>query len=89
MLDTPLMMRGISAKYITIRNRVGFVDQLVDGSSASSSFKRFARLLIAPLEHRPLRHARDRDVDRARGPACTQEEADLTEEVAFLRTVME
>ncbi|KAK4701559.1 ATP-dependent RNA helicase DDX24/MAK5, partial [Phenoliferia sp. Uapishka_3] len=33
MLDTPLMMRGISAKYITTRGRVGFVDQLVDGNS--------------------------------------------------------
>lgn len=32
MLDKPLMMRGVSAKYITTRGRVGFVDQLVDGT---------------------------------------------------------
>ncbi|KAL8292938.1 hypothetical protein RQP46_000632 [Phenoliferia psychrophenolica] len=36
MLDTPLMMRGISAKYITTRGRIGFVDQLVDGTSHSA-----------------------------------------------------
>lgn len=33
MLDKPLMMRGVSAKYITTRGRVGFVDQLVGGTS--------------------------------------------------------
>lgn len=38
MLDTPLMMRGISAKYITTRGRIGFVDQLVDGTSALPMF---------------------------------------------------
>lgn len=32
MLDKPLMMRGVSAKYLTTRGRVGFVDQLVEGT---------------------------------------------------------
>jgi ATP-dependent RNA helicase DDX24/MAK5 len=32
LLDKPLMMRGISGKYITTRGRVGFVDQLVEGT---------------------------------------------------------
>lgn len=32
LLDKPLMMRGVSAKYITTRGRVGFVDQLVGGT---------------------------------------------------------
>ncbi|SGY73122.1 BQ5605_C005g03263 [Microbotryum silenes-dioicae] len=32
MLDKPLMMRGISAKYLTTRATVGLVDQLVDGT---------------------------------------------------------
>lgn len=36
LLDKPLMMRGISTKYITTRGRVGFVDQLVGGTSKSS-----------------------------------------------------
>lgn len=36
LLDKPLMMRGISGKYITTRGRVGFVDQLVEGTGKSS-----------------------------------------------------
>ncbi|SCV69134.1 BQ2448_2154 [Microbotryum intermedium] len=32
MLDKPLMMRGISAKYLTTRATVGLVDQLVEGT---------------------------------------------------------
>ncbi|KAM0753840.1 P-loop containing nucleoside triphosphate hydrolase protein [Meredithblackwellia eburnea MCA 4105] len=36
LLDKPLMMRGVSAKYITTRGRVGFVDQLVNGTGHSS-----------------------------------------------------
>lgn len=35
LLDKPLMMRGISGKYITTRGRVGFVDQLVEGTGES------------------------------------------------------
>lgn len=31
-LSKPIMMRGISAKYLTTRGRVGFVDQLVSGT---------------------------------------------------------
>jgi hypothetical protein len=38
MLDKPLMMRGLSAKYITTRGRVGFVDQLAGGTSELLSF---------------------------------------------------
>lgn len=34
-LSRPVMVRGISSKYITGRNRVGFVDQLVGGTSES------------------------------------------------------
>lgn len=33
LLDKPLMMRGVSAKYITTRGRVDLVDQLVSGTS--------------------------------------------------------
>ncbi|ORY72598.1 P-loop containing nucleoside triphosphate hydrolase protein [Leucosporidium creatinivorum] len=36
LLDKPLMMRGISGKYITTRGRVGFVDQLVEGTGHST-----------------------------------------------------
>lgn len=38
LLDKPLMMRGVSAKYITTRGRVGFVDQLVGGTGELASF---------------------------------------------------
>ena len=33
LLDKPLMMRGVSAKYLTTRNSSSFVDQLIDGTS--------------------------------------------------------
>lgn len=36
LLNKPLMMRGISTKYLTTRGRVGFVDQLVGGTSKFS-----------------------------------------------------
>ncbi|KAI5479656.1 DEAD (asp-glu-ala-asp) box containing, RNA helicase [Pseudohyphozyma bogoriensis] len=35
MLDKPIVMRGVSAKYITTRGRVDFVNQLVDGTNHS------------------------------------------------------
>jgi ATP-dependent RNA helicase DDX24/MAK5 len=41
LLAKPLMMRGVSAKYLTTRNTVDFVDQLVGGTSASLSFSSF------------------------------------------------
>lgn len=38
LLRKPLMVRGISAKYLTTRNKVGLVDQLVGGTSHNKIF---------------------------------------------------
>lgn len=38
LLRKPLMVRGVSAKYLTTRNKVGLVDQLVAGTSHNKIF---------------------------------------------------
>jgi ATP-dependent RNA helicase DDX24/MAK5 len=37
LLRKPLMMRGVSAKYLTTRGTAGLVDQLISGKGAFSS----------------------------------------------------
>ncbi|GAA5941103.1 ATP-dependent RNA helicase [Sporobolomyces koalae] len=60
MLSKPLMMRGVSAKYLTGRNTVGLIDQLVTGTGhtqllgmeSSSALDDLAKPTQDPLEKR-------------------------------------
>lgn len=67
MLSKPLMMRGVSAKYLTGRNTVGLIDQLVGGTGTSTSRMPFCE---AALISRSVLFNRSRSITRSRNFDC-------------------
>lgn len=74
LLAQPLMVRGVSAKYLTTRGRVGLVDQLVGGTGASAhALERRGEEELTGFwlaVDRPLEDLRRRVVDGAGRSCC-------------------
>ncbi|KWU46439.1 P-loop containing nucleoside triphosphate hydrolase protein [Rhodotorula sp. JG-1b] len=79
LLRKPLMVRGISAKYLTTRNKVGLVDQLVGGTSHNKIFgldqsSALEDLARAPRERKKARNKKKKDEEAAEEAAEPSEE---------------
>lgn len=73
------MVRGISAKYLTTRNKVGLVDQLVGGTSHNKIFgldqsSALEDLARAPRERKKAQNKKKKDEEAAEEAADSSEE---------------
>lgn len=89
LLKKPLMMRGISSKYLTTRNRVGLVDQLVDGTgelpnARQASVQATTAGTDTGFNNRALEHHGRGAIDSSRRSAqAEKEEAAASREVVI------
>lgn len=82
LLRKPLMVRGISAKYLTTRNKVGLVDQLVGGTSHNKIFgldqsSALEDLARAPRERKKAQNKKKKEEEEAEEEAAASSEEEL------------
>jgi ATP-dependent RNA helicase DDX24/MAK5 len=76
------MVRGISAKYLTTRNKVGLVDQLVGGTSHNKIFgldqsSALEDLARAPRERKKAQNKKKKEEEEAEEEAAASSEEEL------------
>ncbi|BGP22772.1 DEAD (asp-glu-ala-asp) box containing, RNA helicase [Rhodotorula toruloides] len=75
LLKRPLMVRGVSAKYLTTRSKIGLVDQLVGGTGHSKIFGLSTSSALEDLAEAP-RTKKQKQAEKAREKKAEEQQAE-------------